>query len=197
MWPFRRRSDDDFRREIEAHVQLEADRMTADGMTPNEARQAAERAFGNITRAAERFYESRRVLWFDELRQDVRYALRALWRSPGFAAVAILTLGLGIGANTAIFSVVNAVILRPIPYRNPASLVLIDISPVLSAPSWLTSAWRDRARTLSDFAGFNGPSSATLVASGEPEQVQSAFITWTFLSLLGVAPTAGRDFTEA
>src|SRR5687768_10785850 len=141
----------------------------------------------------------RRVLWFDDLRQDVRYALRALWRSPGFAAVAILTLALGIGANTAIFSVVNAVVLRPIPYHDPASLVLIDIdrSSTPSAQPWLTAAWRERARTLSDVAGFNGPGAATLVASGEPEQVQSAFITWNFLSLLGVTPAAGRGFAEA
>jgi putative ABC transport system permease protein len=197
MWPFRRRSDDDFRREIEAHVSIEADRLTAEGMTPDEARHASRRSFGNITRVAERFYESRRALWFDEMRQDVRYAVRALWRSPGFAAVAILTLALGIGANTAIFSVVNAVVLRPLPYRDPASLVLIDVSPTLSAPSWLTSSWRDRARTLSHMAGFNGPRAATLNAGGEPEQVQSALITWNFLSLLGVAPAVGRDFTEA
>jgi hypothetical protein len=136
-------------------------------------------------------------MWpFDDVRQDVRYALRALQRSPGFAAVAILTLALGIGANTAIFSVVNAAVLRPIPYREPASLVLIETSPEDRAPSWLTTAWRERARTLSDFAGFNGPSAATLVASVEPGQVQSALITWNFLSLLGVAPTAGRDFVE-
>jgi putative ABC transport system permease protein len=132
----------------------------------------------------------------DDIRQDVRYALRALRRSPGFAAVAILTLGLGIGANTAIFSVVNAVVLRPLPYRDPASLVRIEIAPLTLAPSWLTSAWRDRARTLSSFAGFSGPTSATLVAGGEPAQIQSALITWNLLSLLGVAPAVGRDFTE-
>ena len=80
------------------------------------------------------------------------------------------------------------VIPRPLYYRHCASTL---------AESWLTSAWRERARTLSDLAGFNGPSPATLVAGGEPEQVQSAFITWNFLSLLGVAPMAGRDFTEA
>jgi putative ABC transport system permease protein len=152
---------------------------------------------GNITHAAARFYESRRVRWFAELRQDGRYALRALWRSPGFSAVAILTLGLGIGANTAIFSVVNAVVFRPLPYRDPASLVVVETPPVLLADSWLTAAWRERAKTLSDFGGFNGPTPGTLVAGGEPEQVQSAFITWNFLSLLGVSPQAGRDFTEA
>ena len=142
-------------------------------------------------------FRPRDVLWFDELRQDVRYALRALSRSPGFAVVAILTLGLGIGANTAIFSVVNAVLLRPLPYRDPASLVLIETAPQTLAESWLTAAWRERAQTVSDLAGFNGPSPATLVAGGEPEQVQSAFVTWNFLSLLGVAPMAGRDFAEA
>jgi len=101
------------------------------------------------------------VIWvqraIEELAHDVRCGLRVLWRSPGFAAVAILTLALGIGANTAIFSVVNAVVLRPIPYRDPASLALIDIPPTLTASSWLTSAWCDRARSLSDIAGFNGP----------------------------------------
>ena len=142
-------------------------------------------------------FRPRDVLWFDELRQDVRYALRALSRSPGFAVVAILTLGLGIGANTAIFSVVNAVLLRPLPYRDPASLVQIETAPQTLAEPWLTAAWRERARTLSDLAGFNGPSPATLLAGGEPEQVQSAFVTWNLLSLLSVAPMTGRDFAEA
>ena len=135
--------------------------------------------------------------WLRDIDQDLRYAVRTLRTSPGFAAVAALTLGLGIGANTAIFSVVNAVVLRPLPYRDPGSLVLLDTAPLPLAEPWLTSAWRDRAKTLTDFAGFNGPMAATLVAGGESEQVQSAVVTWNFLSLLGVGPTAGRDFAEA
>ena len=137
------------------------------------------------------------VAWFRDIDQDLRYAVRTLCASPGFAAVAVLTLGLGIGANTAIFSVVNAVVLRPLPYRDPASLVLLDTAPLPVAEPWMTAAWRARAQTLSDFAGFNGPVPATLVAGGESEQVQSAVITWNFLSLLGVGPAAGRDFMAA
>ena len=197
MWPFRRRTDGDFHLEIEAHVAIEADRLIAQGVSPEDARHRAARAFGNVTKAQERFYESRRILWLDELRQDVRYAWRGLRRSPGFAAVAILTLVLGIGANTAIFSVVNAVILRPLPYRDPGSLVLIETAPLAPAPPWATSAWRTDARTLGDFAGFNGPRAATLIAGGESVQVQSALVTWNFLRFLGAAPAVGRDFAEA
>jgi putative ABC transport system permease protein len=197
MWPFRRRRDEDFSREIAAHLAHETDRLIAEGLTPEEARHSAARAFGNVAKTQERFYESRRILWFNQLRQDTRYAIRALRRSPGFAAVAILTLALGIGANSAIFSVVNAVVLRPLPYRDAASLVLIETSPLILAAPWMTSSWREYGRTLTDFAGFNGPRSATLVAGDEPDQVQSALVTWNFFSFLGVVPAVGRDFTEA
>jgi predicted permease len=133
---------------------------------------------------------------FEEVRQDARYAVRALWRSPGFAVVAVLTLALGIGANTTIFSVFNASVLRPLPYHAPASLVFVDLGPGHSAEAWLMSAWRDGVRSVPDIAGFDGPRAATLVAGGEPDQVQSAFITWNFLSVLGEAPAAGRAFVE-
>ena len=193
----RRRDDEDFAREIEAHVALEIDRLVADGMSPDDARHAAARRFGNVTATKERFYESRRILWLEELRQDVRYAWRTLRRSPGFAAVAVLTLALGIGANTAIFSVVNAVLLRPLPYRDPGSLVLIQPGEVGLTPEWMIPAWRDRARTIEALSGFNGPRPATLIHRGQPEVVQSTTIAWDFLSFLGVAPALGRDFTAA
>jgi predicted permease len=192
-----RRGDDDFRREIDAHIAIEADRLMAEGHTPEDARVAAARAFGNVTAAQERFYESRRILWIDELGQDLRYALRTLRRSPAFAAVAIATLALGIGANTAIFGVINAILLKPLPYRDPGALVLLQAGEIGLSPAWAVPAWREHARTLAGLAGFNGPRAATLVMNGESVEIDAADVTWNFLSFLGVPPAAGRDFTAA
>jgi predicted permease len=135
-------------------------------------------------------------MWVDDLRQDTRYAIRTLRRSPGFAAVALLTLTLGIGANTAIFSIVNTVLLRPLPYADPGSLILVEPTSMSLAPDWATTAWRARAKTMSDFAGFNGPRATTLVIGGNPEQADVADITPNFLAFLGVPPALGRTFTS-
>jgi predicted permease len=195
-WLQRRRKDDELREELQFHLEMEADERRASGSPDDRATAAARRDLGNVTL----LQEDTRRLWtwtaVESLAQDARYAMRALRRSPGFAAIAIVTLALGIGVNTAIFSVVNAVVLRPLPYRDPARLVLVDTSPLVLAPAWLTTAWRERAHTLSDFAGFNGPRAATLVDRGRSQQIDAADVTWNFLSFLGVAPILGRDFVQ-
>jgi hypothetical protein len=192
----RDRPDDDFRAEIESHVQIETDRLIEEGVVPAEAAVRARRTFGNATRARERFYDSRRLAWLDDLRQDLRFTLRSLCRSPGFAIVALLTLAVGLGANTAVFSVLNAVLLRPLPYRNAERLVLVEIDGLGGIPDWVRPALRTRADDLEDFTGFQTPTSATLVTNAGPVSVQAAMVTANFFSMLGISPAAGTLFSD-
>src|SRR5215472_12007240 len=124
---FRRRParDDDLRDEIDAHLALEAQDRMERGERPDEAARNARRAFGNVRLAQERTHEVWRRTWCEALVQDLRYAVRLIRRTPGFTAVAVFTLGLGIGANTAIFGVVDAALLRPLPFPDADRLVRI------------------------------------------------------------------------
>ncbi len=193
----RKRPARDFHAEIEAHLQLEIERLQEEGLNEEEARAAARCAFGNVTQAQERFYESGRWLWWDRLRQDVRFGLRMLAKSPGFTTVAVLTLALAIGANTAIFSVVDAVLLRPLPFRDPARLVWAT-EHFAFGPSTVVSAdfpaWKDRNNVFEEIAAFGGTSGANLTGTGQPARVTVTNVTTGLFSMLGVQPVAGRAF---
>jgi putative ABC transport system permease protein len=193
----RKRPASDFHAEIEAHLQLEIERLQEQGLSGEEARAAARRAFGNVTQAQERFYESGPGLWWDRLRQDVRFGLRMLAKSPGFTAVAVLTLALAIGANTAIFSVVDAVLLRPLPFKDPARLVWAT-EHFAFGPSTVVSAdfpaWKDRNHVFEEIAASGGTSGANLTGAGEPARVTVTNVTTGLFSMLGVQPVAGRAF---
>src|SRR6266849_6251784 len=121
----RKRKASDFTSEIEAHLQLESERLREQGLSEEAARAAARRSFGNVMQAEESFYESGRWLWWDRLGQDLRFGLRILARNPGFTVTVVLTLALSIGANTAIFSMVNALLLKSLPYSHPERMATI------------------------------------------------------------------------
>ena len=194
----RRRPVDDFAAEIESHLQLEIDRLRAEGLSLDEAKTAARRTFGNVTLSTERFYESQRWYWWDQLTQDLRYAVRTLRSAPAFAAAAVLTIALGIGATTAIFSVVEATLLRPLPYPDPDRLVSVidDLPGVGSRDVGLSQPeWRDLERS----GIFEQISPAwydenNLTGAARPTTVRLTIVAPNYFALLGVRPQLGRTF---
>ncbi|HEY2906391.1 MAG TPA: ABC transporter permease [Vicinamibacterales bacterium] len=194
----RKRDVDDFAAEIEAHLRLESERLQEEGLSAEEARHTALRRFGNVTGAEERFFESSRWLWLDHAWQDVRYAARLLRKSPGFTIVAVLTMALGIGATTAIFSVVDATLLHPLPYAHPEQLVRIeDDLPGLGARDVGMSQpeWQD----LQHSGIFDGVSPTwyddnNLTGASRPARVSLLIVAPNYFSLFGVRPQIGRAF---
>ncbi|HEX7174993.1 MAG TPA: ABC transporter permease [Pyrinomonadaceae bacterium] len=187
----------DIEEELRLHVEMETEANIGRGMTPEEARLAARRSFGNPGRMAERAYEVRGGGIVETFWQDIRYGVRSLLKQPGFAAVAVLTVALGVGANSTIFSFVNGVLLRPLPYREPGRLVLLDETAPkrgvnamgVSFPNF--EDWREQNRVFEDIAAYNA-GSYTLVGDGEPEQMRGARVSSGLFEILGVAPTMGR-----
>jgi predicted permease len=191
--------DDELKREIQAHLELEAEERVADGMSRADAHHAALRAFGNVTSTQEdvRAVWTRR--WIEEIVQDVRYALRTLRKAPGFTTVAVLTLALGIGANTAIFSVVNAVILQPLAYPHPEQLRFlttrferkgVEQSPV-SVPEYLELAEINQSFSV---VGAFTTGEVNLAALDRPRRVSRATVNAELLEALAVQPGHGRWF---
>ena len=192
-WRLRAHTDEEFRQEIEAHIALETDRLIADGRSPAEARAAARRAFGNTTTVAERYYESRRPVWLLDLGRDVRHGLRLFARTPGFTAVAVLTLALGIGANTAIFSLINSVMLRPLPVRDPGRLAIVG-GIGRGFPAW--EQLQQQADHFESVAAW-GASQFDLSSGGETRWVDGLWASGSFFDTLGVPATRGRTLIEA
>jgi hypothetical protein len=194
MW-FGRRRDKDFRDEIDSHVRLEADRLIAEGMPPPEAQAAAMRAFGNVAIVRERFYESQRWMWFDQLLQDLRYGLRSLRKTPAFTVAVAITIALGVGANTAVFSLIDAVVLRSLPLPNAKELVFLETAGIegTSGPPPYPCFARLRAET-DTFAGAAAFSSDELRVEidGKPEQVMGQVASVNYFDVIGLKPALGR-----
>jgi putative ABC transport system permease protein len=192
----RRRPESDFSAEIQAHIALEAERLQAEGLSQADADAAARRAFGNPTAAEERYYESGRWQWWDQVTRDAHYTLRMLRRSPAFTVAAVLTLALGIGANTAIFSVIDAALLRPLPYPQPDRIVILygrgTVDNAELSPATFLD-FRRQSRSL-DLAGYR-QSPFSLTGQDRPERIAGAVVTPDFFRVLGVQAQLGRTLT--
>jgi putative ABC transport system permease protein len=190
----------DLSAEIEAHVEFEVEENMARGMPPDEARAAARRHAGNLTRIQERAAEAWSFPPLETIAQDVRYGVRGIRRSPGFSLVVVLTLALGIGANTAIFSVVNAVLLRPLPYPAAERLVWLGESDPKAegiSVTWVNyQHWRSENRSFEDMAGFQ-TAHLTLTGRGDPLFTRAGLVTYGFFSLVGAHPVLGRLFSAS
>jgi predicted permease len=195
----RRTAERDLEDEVRLHIELETEAGLRRGLSDAAARREALRSFGGIDRFKEETRDTRGLVFLDELRQDLRVSLRLLRKSPHFTLAAVLTLALGIGANTAIFSVVNAVLLRASPFAEPDRLVMVWETDRNSDTAHEPAAWPDvvdmRARSRSlDAIGTMVGWDATLTGAGEPERVVALGVTPNLPELLGVQPLAGRSF---
>jgi putative ABC transport system permease protein len=186
--------------ELRSHFQNQMEKYAASGMPRAEAVRRARLEFGGYEQLKEECRDARGVSIVETLLQDVRYALRILRGSPGFTVVAILTLALGIGANTAIFSVIDSVLLRPLPYRDPAGLVMLwennsqHASPhnTVSPPDFLD--WQNRNSVFAEMAAMFDQH-ANLTGNGLPQEVVLQDVSANFFSVLGVNPIVGPGFT--
>lgn len=205
----RRRLASDVTDELELHLETRVERLVALGWKPDEARGEALRQFGDIGSVRddcvaldiEREKSARWTDLIDDLRQDVGYAVRALRRTPGWTTVAILTLALGVGANTAVFTVVNGVLLRPLPFRDAGQLMLVSYDerqPEFYDPSMLDShylAFRRENRSFEDEAAFYS-NEVNLTGAGDAVRIGRASVTPEFFSVFKVEPELGRTFTS-
>jgi predicted permease len=185
-----RDDNNDFEKELRAHLDLEAEEQSGAGISQREAADRARRAFGNSTLIAEDVRAVWHLRWLEDAWQDLRYGLRMLRKSPGFTAVAILTLALGIGANTAIFSLVNGVLLRPLPYSQPDRLVSITDSYF---PQGSIAAMQASLKTM-DLAGYSDGAEFNLTGLGDASRLYGASVSADFFSILAAKPESGRVF---
>ncbi|MFN8579655.1 MAG: ABC transporter permease, partial [Gemmatimonadaceae bacterium] len=204
---FRWRGEDDFADEVRAHIDLEADRLIAQGASPDEAHAAARRAFGNVTVASERFRESQRGLWLDSLHRNLRYAIRGLLRRRAFTATAVLTLAFGIGVNAALFTLLYSLLLRPLPVGEPGrvvnvsrqvredgrayQLVVQGSASLLSYPDYVNM--RDGSRALEQLAIYRRQE-LTLAAGDRVVGVHGQLASCNYFTTARLPVILGRGF---
>ena len=195
--------DSEVKDEMAAHLEMAVEENLSRGMSAEEARRQALVRFGGVQQALERHRESRTLPWVDVLRQDLRFTFRMLRRDSGFAVVAVLILALGIGANIAVFSVVNTILLRPLPFRDPQQLVRIvekDPKAGESSKTYTADATQDfqqqnhSFQSVSGYFAFSGPDNFKLIGNEQPTPATGLLVADGFFQTLGVEPSLGRLF---
>jgi predicted permease len=196
-----RQMDREIDDEISSHLAEATEEYVQQGLSPEEARLAARRSFGGVPQTKEVYRQVRSFVWLEELSRDLRYALRTLRKSPTFTTTAAATLALAIGANTTMFSVLNAVLLRPFPYRAAEQLTMLwteDPTQNLHegrSALWDVDQWLTQSQSFTDMASFDSVTT-TLTAAEGAEQILGASTSPNLLSLLGVQPVRGRNFSS-
>ena len=194
----RRRMLEDLDQDIRDHIERETQDNIERGMSPEEARYAAMRKFGNVTRVKEETREVWSVVWLEQLLEDIRFGLRMLRKNPGFTAVAVFTLALGIGANTAMFSVMEGVVFAPLRYFQPDRLVMAWENNPRFPRTWVSYPnfrdWQRSARSFQQMAAFR-EQGVDLTGPGTPEHLNGKEISSGFFSTLGTELTLGREFS--
>src|ERR1700733_911618 len=191
--------DADLARELQADLELEEEEQRETGLSAEEARYAARRAFGNTTLIREQTRAAWSWVWIESLLRDLGYGFRGMRRNLGSTIFAILIVGLGIGGASTVFSVVNALLLRPLAFRDPPRLVFISNGQNYSTQAEQFSDLRRQTQSFSDLAGWSGYYRAgdkELTGNGEPERITSVPVTQNLFPLLGVEPAFGRSFTR-
>ena len=186
--------DNDVAEEVRSHVEMEAAALMERGIAPDAARAAARRHFGNATAVAERAHDAWTFTGIENVLQDVRYGIRAMLRSPAFSLVVILTFALGVGVNTAIFSVVDAVLIKPLPYPDADRLVWLregNAKGQFSLTWGNFNYWRDGNHVFEDMAAFQG-FGGTLTGRGDAVATAGKAVTASYYPLLGIHPLLGR-----
>jgi putative ABC transport system permease protein len=197
--PAREARDRELAEELATHLEMQVEENLRAGMSPAEARRRALVKLGGATQAREECRRRRGFPVLEDLWQDLRFGARTLRKSPGFTLVAVLTLALGVGANSAIFSVVNAVLLRPLPYKDPDRLVMVwekgnpDEFPINSVSAANFIDWREQSRVFEGMSVL-GRASFNLTGAGEPLRVDGRRVSANLFRLLGVEPQLGRAF---
>jgi len=200
----RKEADSEFDREMQMHLQLLTEQFIRQGMNPKDAWAAARRQFGNTTLLQQRHRESRTLLSFPNLFQDLRYGLRMLWKSPAFSVIAALTLALGIGATSAVFSLIQGVLLTPPPYQKPQQLMLIpsvrtDGRKMDSPRGWAAQQWMEWNEKVGSFQGIAGYGWTFnfLVRNDGSQSMQGMEVSKEYFRVMGLKTALGHGFDDS